>query len=562
MLPLVFSLGSCGGTPVPGPYPEMVLFAGNIYTQEEPQRVVEAIAIQNGRVLAVGSNEEILALAVKTTQRIDLGGKPVYPGFADGHAHLLGIGVALESLDLVGTTSFAEVIERAKDKHATLQTGEWLLGRGWDQNDWPEQSFPTHQQLSAAIPNRPVMLVRIDGHALLANQAAMDAAGVTKETPNPEGGRLERDANGELTGVFVDNAEALILNALPTTSLAAIERAIGLATSAFHAQGITAVHDAGVTPATLTLLESMATEGRLRLRLHEMLDGSNDTLLQRYFTLGPQSDIGGTGTLGVRAVKLYADGALGSRGAALLEEYSDDHGNLGLLLTSQQDMQRIVGESLAAGFQVATHAIGDRGNRLTLDVYEKAFAALPTSGEEMPDLRFRIEHAQVVNAQDFQRFADLGVIPAMQAQHQTSDMPWAEARLGSERVRGAYAWRRFRDVGCILPGGSDAPVEKLDSVALFIAAIARATPEGKPEGGWYPDQKLSRQEALDMLTIWPAYAAFREHDLGRLRPGSRADMVVFSKDLMTAPIAELRSCRPALTIFNGEVVWMASPEGD
>lgn len=562
MLALISSLGSCGDTLAPGAHPEMVLFAGKIYTQEEPQRVVEAIAIQDGRVLAVGSSEEMLALAVETTQRIDLGGKSVYPGFADGHAHILGIGVALENLDLVGTTSFAEVIACASAKHATLQQGEWLLGRGWDQNDWPDQSFPTHQALSAAIPDRPVMLVRIDGHALLANQAAMDAAGVTKATPDPAGGRLERDAQGELTGVFVDNAEFLITRALPATSLAAIERSIGLATSAFHAQGITAVHDAGVGADTLALLESMATEGRLRLRLHEMLDGSNDILLQRYFALGPQSDIGGTGTLGVRAIKLYADGALGSRGAALLEEYSDDHGNLGLLLTSQEDMRRIVGESLEAGFQVATHAIGDRGNRLTLDVYEQAFAALPAGGEGPLDLRFRIEHAQVVNEKDFQRFADLGVIPAMQAQHQTSDMPWAEDRLGAERVRGAYAWRRFRDVGCILPGGSDAPVEKLDSVALFIAAIARATPEGKPEGGWYPEQKLSRQEALDMLTIWPAHAAFREHDLGRLLPGFRADLVVFNNDLMTTPIAELRSCAPALTIFGGEVVWMARPSNE
>lgn len=560
MFALIASLSSCGGTIVPGAHPEMVLFSGKIYTQEKPQRVVEAIAIQGGRVLAVGSNAEMLALAVENTQRIDLGGKSVYPGFADGHAHLEGVGTALEGLDLVGTQSFAEVVALAKASHAALPEGEWLTGRGWDQNDWQQKSFPSHHALSAAIPNRPVVLVRVDGHALLANQAAMNAAGVTKQTPDPAGGRLERDSDGELTGVFVDHAEGLIANVIPAMSLAAIERAIGSATQAFHAQGITAVHDAGVGPEALALLESMATEGRLRLRLHEMLDGSNADLRQRYFALGPQSDIGGTGTLGVRAIKLYADGALGSRGAALLEEYSDDHGNLGLLLTSPQDMQRIVGESLDAGFQVATHAIGDRGNRLTLDVYEQAFAALPLSANGSADLRFRIEHAQVVHSEDFQRFADLGVIPAMQAQHQTSDMPWAEDRLGAERVRGAYAWRRFREVGCILPGGSDAPVEKLDSVALFIAAIARATPEGKPEGGWYPDQKLSRQEALDMLTIWPAHAAFREHDLGRLLPGFRADMVVFGHDLMTLPVADLRSCAPALTIFGGEVVWMASPE--
>ena len=557
MLALVFSCGSCGAPGVPGPHPELLLFNGRVYVQDDSQRIVEAIAIQAGRVLAIGTDEEILALAVEKTQRVDLEWRPVYPGFADAHAHLVGLGSALEGLDLVGTASLAEVIERSRARHALLPTGEWMFGRGWDQNDWRDQSFPTHHALSAAFPQRPVVLVRIDGHALVANLAAMHAAGVTRATPDPEGGRIEHDADGALTGVFIDRAEDLIWNAAPGMSLVAIERAIGVATTAFHAQGITAVHDAGIDPSALAILESMATEGRLRLRLHEMLDGSNDEFLQRRFASGPQSDIGGTGTLAVRAVKLYADGALGSRGAALLEEYSDDHGNLGLLLTSAEDMQRIVHEAVTAGFQVATHAIGDRGNRLTLDVYEQVVRARANGTAAIPDLRLRIEHAQVVHADDFQRFAELGVIPAMQAQHQTSDMPWAEDRLGPERVLGAYAWRSFRAAGCIIPGGSDAPVEQLDVVAQFLAAVARATPAGQPIGGWYPEQKLSRQEALNMLTIWPAFAAFREQDLGRLLPGFRADLVIFSDDLMTVPIDQIMQCQPTMTIFGGEVVWLA-----
>ncbi len=558
MLVLTSALGSCGGDATPDTPPDVVLFNGRIYTQDEPQRIVEAIAILDGRVLAVGEGDAILALAAEGTTKVDLEGRPVYPGFADGHAHLVGLGSALEGLDLVGTTSYQQVVELARQRHEELPAGEWIQGRGWDQNDWQEKSFPTHHDLSAAIPDRPVVLVRIDGHAILANQAAMDAAGVTKSTPDPEGGRIERDADGEPTGVFVDNAEGLIHNAAPGTTLAAVERAVGLATAALHEQGITAVHDAGIGPGPLALLESMATEGRLRLRLHEMLDGSNASLLERRFAAGPQADVGATGTLAIRSVKLYADGALGSRGAALLDEYSDDHGNIGLMLTSPEDMHGIVKDAAEAGFQVAIHAIGDRGNRTALDVYEQALGARG-SAETGLDLRCRIEHAQVVHPDDFERFATLGVIPAMQAQHQTSDMPWAEHRLGAERVRGAYAWRSFRDAGCIIPGGSDAPVERLDSVALFIAAVTRATRDGEPDGGWYPEQQLQRQEALDMLTTWPAYAAFREHDLGRLTPGYRADLVVFSDDLMTVPVDQLRNCAPVITLFGGAVVWTSKP---
>lgn len=534
----------------------MVLFHGQIYTQAEPQRIVEAIAIQDGRVLAVGSDEEMLALANNKTQRINLDGRPVYPGFADGHAHLVGVGTSLENLDLVGTTSYQEVVERTVAKHKDLPGGEWLFGRGWDQNDWQDQSFPTHQQLSAAIPNRPVVLTRVDGHALLANQAAMDAAGITRETADPDGGRLERDADGNPTGVFVDNAESLIHAAAPGIGVAEIKRAVGTATTAFHEQGITAVHDAGAGEATLAYLESMATEGRLKLRLHEMLHGSDPELLARRFAAGPIADFAGNGTLAMRAVKIYTDGALGSRGAALLEEYTDDHGNLGLLVTSDAERREIVKNALAAGFQVATHAIGDRGNRQTLDVYAQVLAEAASKGVDVKDRRWRIEHAQVVHAEDFQRFADLGVIPAMQAQHQTSDMPWAEDRLGPQRVLGAYAWRSFLNTGSVIPGGSDAPVERLDTVSQFIAAVSRSTPEGEPEGGWYPDQNLTRQEALNMLTTWPAFAAFRESDLGRLEPGYRADMVVFSADMMTLPLESLSSCEPVITIFGGEVVWM------
>ncbi len=537
--------------PIPGPYPQLILFDGAIYTQAGEQ-VVEAIALQDGRVLAVGSTADIRKLATKRTEQIDLAGRAVYPGFADGHAHLVAIGLAAQRLDLMGTNSFGEIVELAAKRHAELAPGEWMEGRGWDQNDWKVQEFPTHAELSRVTPGRPVVLNRVDGHALLANAEAMKRAGIDRTAVAPEGGRILFDENGEPTGVFIDAAQDLFADVREEPSADAVRSAVALATATLHEQGITAFHDAGIGAHDLTVMRELAREKALRLRVHEMLDGSNEALLATHFGFGIQRDCGGEGTLAIRSVKLYADGALGSRGAALLEPYSDDEHNHGLTITSQEELQSVCERALAAGFQVCTHAIGDRGVRMTLDAYAASF-----ENANAEDPRFRIEHAQVVHPDDFARFASLGVIPAMQAQHQTSDMPWAEDRVGAARIRGAYAWRSFLDLGCVVPGGSDAPVERLDVVAQFVAAVTRQTLEGEPAGGWYPEQVMTRQEALNMLTIWPAHAAFREHDLGRLAPGYRADLVVFDGDLMTVPEAELKNCRPVTTVFAGEVVWNA-----
>jgi len=534
----------------------MILFGGSVYTQQDGA-VEEAIALQDGRVLAVGSTESIMKLADDGTLFVDLAGKAVYPGFADAHAHLVGIGTAAVQLNLVGTTSYEEVIARTVERSKSMPQGEWLVGRGWDQNDWPPSDsgaheLPTHMALSEAIPDRPVVLVRVDGHAVLANAAAMKAAGVGRETKAPEGGRIGRMTSGELSGVFVDTAEDLISVAMPGTTAAAVREAILAATVSLHEQGITQFHDAGVGLDTLGILEELATANALQLRLHEMLHGSDDALLERYFTNGRVADYQGKGTLAVRSIKLYADGALGSRGAALLEPYSDEHSHNGLIITPEEKMKSVCQSAIEAGFQVCTHAIGDRGVRATLDAYQWAMSA---TKNENADLRFRVEHAQIVHADDIPRFAELGVIPSMQAQHQTSDMPWAEERVGAQRIRGAYAWRSFLETGSIIPGGSDAPVERLDVVAQFKAAVTRQTREGQPQGGWYPEQNMTRQEALNMLTIWPAQSAFREHDLGRLTPGYRADLVVFDGDLMTVDTDSLQNCHPVMTVFAGEVVW-------
>lgn len=560
VLLLALLLAACTpSSALPEEHPQLILFDGLVYTQEDG-RTVEAIVLQDGRVLAVGTTAEMMGLAEDGTVFVDLAGKAVYPGFADAHAHLVGIGEAAVSLDLVGTKSYEEVIERVKAKHADLPPGVWLLGRGWDQNDWPASSwgsheFPMHMALSDAVPDRPVVLTRVDGHALLANAAAMDAAGVDADTETPEGGRIWKLHSGGLSGVFVDNAESLITAAIPSSTEESVRDAVLAARDLLHRQGITQFHDAGVGRRTLGIVEDLAGKGNLQLRLHAMLHGSDDALLERYFALGPDDDVGDHGTLAIRAIKVYADGALGSRGAALLEPYHDADYHSGLIVTPAAKMKDICRQALESGFQVCTHAIGDRGVRQTLDAYAWAKAA---TGMEDQDTRFRVEHAQVVHPDDIPRFAELGVIPSMQPQHQTSDMPWAEERVGAERIRGAYAWRSFLDAGNIIPGGSDAPVERLDTVALFKAAVTRQTRSGEPAGGWFPEQALSRQEAMDMLTTWPAHAAFREDDLGRLVPGYRADLVVFEGDLMTLAAESLQDARPVMTVFAGEIVWDSS----
>ncbi len=544
-------LFACAPTPPPGPHPQLILYGGRIYTQSRAG-VVEAIALEEGRVLAIGSSEQIMALAGPKTEAIALQGRAVYPGFADSHAHLLGIGQAVSRLDLSGTRSFQEVLALVAKRDQELPAGAWLLARGWDQNDWPEPEFPDHRPLSSLVPQRPVLLERVDGHMLLANAAAMDAAGLTQQTLEPEGGRIGKLANGELSGIFQDQAEALFDDAIPKDTPEAIEHAILAAQGALHRQGITQFHDAGVSAEVFRVLEKMCRENTLQLRLHEMVEGADSAWLNQCFQRGPLEDVCGNGILVLRAVKLYADGALGSRGAALLEPYSDDLKQRGLILNTIEELQTAAEQCLEKGFQLCVHAIGDRAVRQTLDAYQAASAVVQ---ERLHKHRFRIEHAQVIHPDDIPRFFRLGVIPSMQTQHQTSDMDWAEQRLGPQRILGAYAWRSLLDRGCIIPGGSDAPVEQLDVVAEFAAACTRKNLAGEPDGGCYPQQKMSREEALQMLTTWPAIASFREHDLGQLAPGFRADLVVFSRDLMMVPQSEWDTCFPELTIFAGQVVW-------
>lgn len=527
---------------------DLVVTNGRIYTVDGSRPVVAAMAIRGGRVVFIGDAAGARALTGAATQVLDLQGRVVIPGMTDAHAHVAGLGLALRNVDLVGTTSYDEVIARVVARARTTPKGEWIVGRGWDQNDWGDTRWPTLDALSRAVPDHPVYLERVDGHAGLVNALALQKAGVTKATRDPSGGEVVRDAQGNPAGVLVDNAQGLVERVIPAPTRAQMKEAISAAIAEMHRWGLTGVHDAGASAQTLELYEELGREGALRIRLYAMISDHAPTL-EAWFRRGPQSGLY-DGTLWVRAVKLYQDGALGSRGAALLEPYSDNPATSGLLVSAPAHIREVAAQALAAGFQVNTHAIGDRGNRLVLDAYEAVLTAHPTA-----DHRFRVEHAQILHADDIPRFAALGVIPSMQASHQTSDMYWAGTRLGETRLRGAYAWRSLLDAGSIIPNGSDFPVEHVDPLISFKAAVSRQDAQGWPAGGWYPEQRMTREEGLRSMTLWPAYAAFQEQELGSLTPGKRADFVVLDQDLMRVPDALLPATHVLATWVGGTQVY-------
>ncbi len=535
---------------------DLVLTNGHIYTVDDARPQVSALAVRGGRVLFVGSDAEAKALAGPSTQVIDLRGAAVFPGFTDAHAHLLGLGNMLQRVNLAGSKSYDEVIARVKAWAKDVKPGEWIQGRGWDQNRWPVKEFPTNEALSRAFPNNPVVLDRIDGHALLANARAMELAHVTAATRDPAGGRIVRLPSGAPSGVFVDNAKALVSRAVPEPTRANTRQAILAAVAEANRWGLTGIHDPGEDPEAVGIYEELARAGKYNLRNYVMLSdpgepGSPAAMRNPYIQRGPQNALY-DGHLWIRAIKLYADGALGSRGAALLAPYSDDPNNSGLLVSRPEHIEAWAEWALRHGFQVNVHAIGDRGNRVVLDAFDSALRKIPTANH-----RFRIEHAQVLSPQDIPRFAKLGVIPSMQATHQTSDMRWAESRVGPQRIRGAYAWRSLLNTGVIIPNGTDFPVEEVNPLLTFHAAVTRQDPTNWPAGGWYPDQKMTRQEALQSMTIWPAYAGFQESLLGSLTPGKYADFVVLDRDIMRVPDTEILGARVLSTWVGGKRVYEA-----
>ncbi len=530
--------------------PDAIFHNAVVYTVDRDFSVAEAIAIHDGRIQRVGASVDVLKLAGPGTKTVDLGGRTVLPGLIDAHGHLLGLGQSLRTLDLVGTESFEAIVTLVSDQIAATPVGDWVTGRGWDQNDWPGTNMPTHEALSTCSPDNPVVLTRIGGHASLVNAAALSIAGIDRETPDPPGGKILRDENGEATGVLIDTAQGLVTKHVPPLSDEQTRAAVKLAIAHCLSLGLTGVHDAGVSSDDVDRYKSLIDAGEFDLRVYAMLRGSSPVALRRPFERGPLIGYG-NGRLTVRCIKVVGDGALGSRGAALLQPYSDDPGNTGLLIVDEARMTALTEAALRAGFQVATHAIGDRTNHVTLNAYEAAMKAVP----DAKNPRLRIEHAQIIALGDIPRFAASGIIPSMQATHATSDLPWAPKRLGDDRIQGAYAWRKLMDTGARIANGSDFPVESANPFWGIYAAITRQDRDGMPKAAWQPDQRMTREEALRSFTIDAAYAAFEENDKGSLEPGKWADFIVVDRDVMTIPPAEILDATVELTILGGETAY-------
>jgi predicted amidohydrolase YtcJ len=541
-------LVACGSASVPAA--DLIVHNARIYTVDPSNSIVEAIAISDDRIAALGSDSEILPRRGNRTRVIDAQQAAIVPGLHDAHGHFIGLGESLQIVALRGTSSYEDVIARVRQRAATASAGEWILGRGWDQNDWADQRWPTHDAVSAVSPQNPVYLTRIDGHAGLANQQALAAAGITRSSADPAGGRILRSDAGDPTGVLVDRAEDLVTSRIPPPSAKQLEEQALLADERARRLGLTMVHDAGTGSATVNVYKQLIDAARLKTRLYVMLSGSLSELTPA-FESGPLTEYANN-RLAVRAIKIQADGALGSRGAALLEPYQDEPTTRGLLITPPEDVYALTRAASRARFQTAIHAIGDRANRQVMDVFEKVQSEVPGSR----DLRMRVEHAQILDSSEITRFARLGVIASMQPTHATSDMPWVPARIGERRMHeGAYVWRKLLTSGARIAAGSDFPVEDPNPMLGFYAAITRQDMAGHPQGGWMPAERLTREEALRAFTIDAAYAAHADTLLGSLEAGKLADLIMLSHDIMRVPRAEILKTTVRMTIVGGEVVY-------
>ena len=521
---------------------DLLVVNARVYMVDDHFDTVSAFAVKDGRFIAVGSTEEIQG-KYEAPEVVDAGGKVIYPGFNDGHSHFLGYGLSKTiNADLVGTTSFDDVIERTK-QHRQQYSGEWILGRGWDQNDWQVEEFPTKEKLDEAFPDVPVVLRRIDGHALIANTEAIKRAGVTVQT-FVDGGEILKK-NGQLTGVFIDNAMDLILNVIPPPTKAQKIEALKKADMDCLAAGLTTVTDAGLDKADILLIDSLQKADELHLRIYAMMSPTKENF-KYFYKKGPYF----TGKLTVSAVKLYIDGALGSRGALLVEPYTDDPGNYGLQLHPESYYEEMCRKAYDAGFQVNTHAIGDSGNRIMLKTYAKYLKG-PN------DRRWRVEHAQIVQPGDLHYFKDYNIIPSIQTTHCTSDMYWAEDRLGPERIKTAYAYHDLLQQNGWLINGTDFPVEGISPLRTFYAAVARKDLKGWPEGGFQPENGLTREEALRSITIWPARGSFEEDFKGSIETGKAADFVMLDKDIMQVAEKELPTVNVLATYVNGELMYQS-----
>jgi predicted amidohydrolase YtcJ len=538
---------------------DLIVHHAAIHTASAAAPRAEALASRGDRLIYVGSNDGALALRGPNTQVIDAGGRAVIPGLHDAHGHVLALGAQLQELDLRGTRSLAEVTARVAERARTLAPDAWLIGRGWDQNDWPDTRWPTHADLEAAAPGRRVWLSRIDGHAGVASTRALREAGLTAASTDPTGGRIIRDAAGAPAGVLVDRAMDAVTRRMPAPTDADLDATLLAADAEMQRLGLTTVHDAGIDERVAAAYRRLADAGTLRTRVYAMLRLPL-ARLRPFFTAGPLVDH--RERLTIRAIKISADGALGSRGAALLAPYSDEPGTSGFLTTSEADLDAMTRAAAAAGFQTCVHAIGDRANRVVMDTFARVDREVPGARA----LRNRNEHAQILDAAEIPRFAALGVIASMQPTHATSDMPWVPARIGAARTAaGAYRWQALKRTGARLASGSDFPVEEANPMLGLYAAITRqAAPapgatEGVPPGGWMPDERLSRDEALRSFTIDAAYAAHQEARSGSLEVGKLADLLLLSRDVMQVPPRDIPTTQVLLTVSGGRITHDARP---
>jgi predicted amidohydrolase YtcJ len=535
---------------------DIVFKNGNVYTVDAKAPRAQAIAVTKDRIVFVGSNADAQKFVGPKTRVVDLKGSTVLPGFADAHQHLSGVGFREMNLNLEGTTSLEDFLAKVKARVDQAKPGEWVTGRGWIETHWKPPVFPTRWDLDKVAPNNPVILGRADGHGSVANSAALNLGGIDKNTPNPFGGEISKDKqSGEPNGMLLDAAQGLVRRRIPPTSTADAERAVVLGVKRNIELGWTQIQDAGGSYNDVEIFKKLYAAGTIKLRIYKAVHGpgpSATRLLNEGPTIGAFDN-----RFTFRTIKVVSDGALGSRGAALLGPYSDASDTSGFLTVKTEDLRPMLIEALRKGIQIETHAIGDRANRYILDEYETALKAVPASERKVADPRWRVEHAQIINPADIPRFAKLGIIPSMQPSHAIGDLHFAPSRLGIPRLAGSYAWETFIKSGVVIAGGSDAPVERGEPMIEFYAAIARKDQKGFSGDGWHPEEAVSRADALKMFTLWPAYAAFEEKLRGSIEVGKLADLTILSADIMTIPAPEILKTRNVMTVINGEIVYEA-----
>src|SRR5829696_7574922 len=533
---------------------DIVFRNGNVYTANDRAARTQAIAVKGDRIVFVGTNAAAQRFVGPGTRVVDLKGNTVLPGFTDSHQHLSGVGQREMTLNLERTTSLEDFLAKVKARVDQAKPGEWITGRGWIETHWQPPVFPTRWDLDKVAPNNPVILGRADGHGAVANTAALKLAGVDKDTPNPFGGEISKDKqSGEPNGMLLDAAQGLVRRRVPPTTPEDAERAVVLGVKRNIELGWTQIQDAGGSYADVEIFKKLYEAGTIKLRIYKAVHGpgaSATRLLNEGATIGAYGN-----RFTFRTIKVVSDGALGSRGAALLAPYSDASDTSGFLTVKAEELRPMLLEALRKGIQVETHAIGDLANRFILDEYETALKAVPVGQRKVADPRWRVEHAQIVNPADIPRFAKLGIIPSMQPSHAIGDLFFAPSRLGIDRLAGSYAWESFIKSGVVVPGGSDAPVERGEPMIEFYAAVARKDQKGFSGEGWHMEEATSREQAMKMFTSWPAYAAFEEKLKGSIEVGKLADFTILSADIMKIPESEILNTRCVMTVINGEIVF-------